>query len=44
VNGDKEGKITSCESDRNLMSKWKICYTEVTNLLQFTINVMLIAF
>jgi len=41
VNDNKERRITYCQYyfNFNVMVKWQICYTEVTNLLQFTINV-----
>jgi len=39
VNGSKQREITDCECHFNSMLKCKICYTEMTNLVQFTINV-----
>jgi hypothetical protein len=41
VNGNKEREITFCwfNFNFNLRIKWQICYTEITNVLQFTINV-----
>jgi hypothetical protein len=41
VSGKKEREITYCQFNFNfnLMFKLKICYTEMTNLLQFTVNV-----
>ena len=37
VNGNNEREITHCEF--NLVFKFKICYTEMQNFLQFTLDV-----
>jgi hypothetical protein len=40
VNGNKDREVAYYWFIVNLVFKWQICYTEMTNLLQITIDVL----